>query len=180
MNAGAFNRPGSLCAIWRDLIVLAKKNHRLPDCQRELGWAVGLFRSYFNWKWSLFCFAGSTVLLEGSGHSAQTQTPPREAAFGIKWACLSPQTAANVRAWENNELFQEIYLFSFLTPKLILRNEICVCFSLGMFEFTSPKSWGTRSGRRCLRLHMRWINLLFTSLLTSFQKRRELTTTKNH
>lgn len=134
----------------------------------------------FNWKCVLFCFAGSTVLLDASGHSAQTQTPPRKAAFGIKWACLSPQTAANVRAWENNELFQEIYLFSFLTPKLILRNEICVCFSLGMFEFTSPKSWGTRSGRHCLRLHMRWINLLFTSLPTSFQKRRELTTTKNH
>ena len=74
-------------------------------------------------------------LLEGSCHSAGTQTPCRGMVLGIKWACISSQTAANVRAWVNYELFQEIYLFSFLTPKLIVRNEIRVCFSLGMLDF---------------------------------------------
>lgn len=80
--------------------------------------------------------------------------PPREVVLGIKWACLGPQTAANVRARENYELFQQIYLFSFLTPKLIVRNEVRVCFSLGMFESTSLKFWGTRSTRLYMRLHL--------------------------
>lgn len=100
----------------------------------------------------LLCWVHDS-LIEGSHHSTGTQTPPREAVLGIKWACLSPQTAANVRAWVNYELFQEIYLFSFLNPKLIVRNEIHVCFSLGVFEFTGLKSCGTRSTRLCICLY---------------------------
>lgn len=63
----------------------------------------------------------------------RTRTPAREAMSGIKQVCLSPRAAAKVG--ENNECFQEVYLLSFLTPKLVVRNEIRVCFALGMFEF---------------------------------------------
>lgn len=92
---------------------------------------------------------------------------------GIKRACLGLQTAANVSAGENNELFQEMYLFSFPTPQLILRNETGTCFPLGMFEFTSPKSRGTRSTRLCLCSHARRIKLLFISLPTFLRERIE-------
>lgn len=64
-------------------------------------------------------------------------------------------------------------------PKLIVRNESCVCFSLGVFEFTNLKSGGTRSTRLCIHLHLRRIEPLFTSLPTSFQKRMRQLTTKN-
>lgn len=91
----------------------------------------------FNWKrfW-LLCWL-CRPRAEGSRRSAGTRAPPREAGPGTRWACLSLHTAAEGGARGiTSSPRSERCLLSFLTPEPVVRNEVPVCFSSRVFEFT--------------------------------------------
>lgn len=63
---------------------------------------------------------------------------------------VSPQTVAEVRAWENNELFQDRRWLSFLPPKLVVRSAVRACSPLAV----RLESRGTGSASLCTGLHL--------------------------